>query len=368
MLVSGLVVGYWVLLFSLWQINFQAGKQQQNLPPGKENPLVSVCVAYRNEASHLPDLIQSLEKQDYAPKYWELILVNDHSDDSGPDWVEKYISSVSFSIRSYHLPHEKTGKKEAISMAISESNGEFIIGTDADCTMSPEWISRMVQLITVQNQDLVCGPVCIRAEGFWNSFQSLEFSSLVAVASAGIHLQKPNFCNAANLIFRKSAFIEMQEKRLDMGLPGGDDVFFMHQLHKQNKPIGFCMDPGARVITGGQKGWKNFENQRIRWASKTKAGLPGANLGLASIIWLFHGLFLVWLALGWWQDESDFLLILNAKILAETIFLLPFQWKKNGVKLLLMVMVSQLFYSLYVLYFGVRILVSSRFQWKGRQF
>ena len=54
-------------------------------------PLVSVVIAFRNEAKHLPFLLNALSNQDYPADCLEIILVNDHSEDHVEEIIKKYV-------------------------------------------------------------------------------------------------------------------------------------------------------------------------------------------------------------------------------------------------------------------------------------
>ena len=82
---------------------------------------------------------------------------------------------------------------------------------------------------------------------------------------------------------------------------------------------------------------------------------------------LFHLLFLTGLVALIITKHWNYLLVILAwKTISETLFLEPFLKKKgyreNSGKVWLM----QIPYSLYVLFFGVIVLFSSGYQWKGR--
>ena len=44
-------------------------------------PGVSIVIPFRNEANNLPDLLKSLEAQNYPKDQLEFILVDDHSEE-----------------------------------------------------------------------------------------------------------------------------------------------------------------------------------------------------------------------------------------------------------------------------------------------
>src|SRR3972149_10318722 len=51
---------------------------------------ISVIIAFRNEISNLPALLSALKEQEYPPILYEVILVNDHSDDGSDILVQDF--------------------------------------------------------------------------------------------------------------------------------------------------------------------------------------------------------------------------------------------------------------------------------------
>lgn len=367
--IGGLVlVAYALFLIWLTFQNEKIGKQQQNWPPLQNAPKVSICIAFRNEEKNLYTLLQSLTNQDYPTDRLEIILVNDHSEDGGPELINRWISKSKPEIHLFSLPKESLGKKEAIALAASVAVGEWLLFTDADCHPPSGWVTAMIRQAQESKSVLVCGPLHVLAKNTFQQFEALEFASLVAVAASGINLNRPNFCNAANLLIRKTEFLGAQLIRKDLGLPSGDDVFLLHLMHEAGKPISFCQSEKAQVQFEAHQNWRSLEHQRIRWAGKWKTGLKGSNSGLAILVWLFHFFFLIWVGFGLWFSPNSLLPGILVKVASELFFLLPFSGFNKKPNLIGKIFLIQIPYSLFVCYFGLRVLISDRYLWKGRQF
>ncbi len=67
-------------------------------------------------------------------------------------------------------------------------------------------------------------------DGFWNKLQQLEFSGLVIVGGGLIFAGYPTICNAANLAFRKSVFLEVGGFDDNLHLTSGDDELLMQKI------------------------------------------------------------------------------------------------------------------------------------------
>ncbi|MDZ7776590.1 MAG: glycosyltransferase family 2 protein [Bacteroidales bacterium] len=76
--------------------------------------------------------------------------------------------------------------------------------------------------------------------------------------------------NGANIAFLKKAFHDVGGYGGNEQYVSGDDVFLMMKLQKTygKQAITFLKDRDAIVKTAARETWKEFMEQRIRWASK----------------------------------------------------------------------------------------------------
>lgn len=239
--------------------------QQKN----SNDEFVSVIVPARNEAENIVECLNGLLNQNVPSEHFEVIVVNDRSEDNTRDLVhemaEKYSNLFLVDLQA------GSGKKAALTAGIKRSRGKIILTTDADCTHPSQWLSSMRSCFD-QRTGLVSGPVELKAKGKWMGyFQALEFMGLNAVGAASIESGHPNMCNGANLGFRKEAWNEVGGYSTHMDLPSGDDELLMHAIHSTgNWKIRYCFDASAIVRTGAQPDWASFRDQRIRWVSKSR--------------------------------------------------------------------------------------------------
>ena len=60
---------------------------------------VSVIIAVRNEEGNIDNLLESLIKQSYDPNLFDVIIVDDHSEDETTNIINKHIHDNIISIR-----------------------------------------------------------------------------------------------------------------------------------------------------------------------------------------------------------------------------------------------------------------------------
>jgi glycosyltransferase involved in cell wall biosynthesis len=85
-------------------------------------------VPFRNEAANLPLLLDSISKLHYPKERFEVILVDDESEEV----FSPHCSLFNIRIKNNRVSNSL---KDAISTAIPFVSSEWIITTDADCVV-----------------------------------------------------------------------------------------------------------------------------------------------------------------------------------------------------------------------------------------
>lgn len=247
---------------------------------------VSVLIPFRNEEDHLVKLIQSMALINYPEEHFEIIFINDGSNDNSCNIAEAFAKRSSFSVRLIHS--EEEGKKAAITLGVNQAKGDIIICTDADCTVQPAWISEMICKFEDPNLKMVLGPVSIAGKNnFWNIFQKIEFTSLIISSAGAVAIGQPVMANGANLAYRKNDFIKVDGYLGNEKISSGDDVFLMMKFSKffGKSSITFLKSKNAVVNTNPQLTLNGFLKQRIRWASKSALyGTSFSNITAFSVL------------------------------------------------------------------------------------
>ena len=88
---------------------------------------VSVIVAARNEEENIAHCIDAVLAQNYPSEMFELIIVDDHSEDSTFKIATEY-AKKSHQIKCVQLQADLIGKKQAVTHAISIARGNKLAG------------------------------------------------------------------------------------------------------------------------------------------------------------------------------------------------------------------------------------------------
>jgi len=236
-------------------------------------PFISIVIAVRNESTAIENLLKSLIQQHYPPNHFEVIIVDDHSDDNTVELINQFSNhNNTFCIKLFHA--NKRGKKAAIKQGINNAKHNLIVTTDGDCRMGNKWLSCLADYYEMKSPKLLAGPVVYsNNKGTLQQFFMLDFMSLVAAGAGSLGLGLPLMGNAANMVFTKQTYFEIESLQDGKAHASGDDVFLMQAISKKygSKEIHFIKNKLATVETAPPSNLKSFFSQRTRWASKAVA-------------------------------------------------------------------------------------------------
>jgi poly-beta-1,6-N-acetyl-D-glucosamine synthase len=361
---------YVVMMFSL---SAGLSRLKKNLPgtPDKEN--VSIIVAFRNEERHLRKLISSLKEMKTEYGRIEVILVNDHSDDSSATIVNELLHEKSdFNIRLINLATESgsEGKKKALKQGIEAATFDVLLFTDADCIVPPLWVETMMSFLK-ESVVMVCGPVrYLPSRGIWNFFFRTELFSLVLSGAGAFGIRRPVFCNGANFLIRKKAYLNIHNKMRGMSYASGDDVFLLHAILKEYGPQSahFAFSDECIVQTEAPAGVCQFIVQRMRWASKSIAYTNPFAIFMAVCVYLMCLTIIVLLIFGVFSNIALYagIFALLLKSLADAIVFIKGKKIHGQLWLPLISFPFQILYIPYVV-FVAPLSVLFRPVWKGRR-
>ncbi|MBI4947183.1 MAG: glycosyltransferase [Bacteroidetes bacterium] len=327
--------------------------------------LVSIILPVRDEEKNVLSILQSLSKQSYAKENFEIIVVDDFSNDNTSELVSQ---STVQNLKFIRLLHGQ-GKKKAIEEGIAQAKGTLIITTDADCEVGEKWLSTIVAFYEVFKPKMIVAPVLVKNEkGFQQIIQSQEMTVLTASAGASLFYNSPILCSGANLAYEKEAFLSVKGFEGVDATATGDDVFLMQKIHRKFPgEIKYLKSKEAIVFTHPEKTTSGALGQRKRWASKSFSYGFSPITAIAILVFLANFLILI----------SGILSVINIKF--ALIFVITFS-AKLIVDFMLLYSSSSFFGKrmcpvlfffsslLYLLYVSIIGLVSpfTTYTWKGR--
>lgn len=328
---------------------------------------ISVIIAARNESRSIPFLLNDLYQQDYPAEFFDIIIVDDHSDQRLSD-LEQLKAYPGENLIVLDLPENKEGKKQALLEGVKHSHSELVLFTDADCRIGPKWIQSFVQQYNLKSSTLLFGLVDYEhRSGFLHSFFRADLLSLVVSGAGTASMGFATICNGANIAIRRSVFLE-HAKDLKMHITTGDDVFLLHVAKdKYKRNISVIKNRTGIVTTKPPENIAEFFSQRARWASKGTAYKDPDTLSLALLVLLTN----FTLVLVFILCTSGIIHIWNAialyliKTIADSLILIAGFYYFGGKKTILLVPVYELIYPIYIL-IATLMGILHLFTWKNR--
>lgn len=326
----------------------------------------SVIVPARNEEKNIGSILNDLRNQNYPSSLYEIIVVDDHSNDNTADIVKafpniKLVQLSNLDINSY--------KKKAIEAGIMVATNEWIITTDADCRVTAEWLTTLSSFIDEKKPTLVAGPVYMHCDfSTLQRFQAIDFLILQGITGAAIHKNMHSMGNGANLAYRKDVFEKVNGFSGIDHIASGDDMLLLYKIWKlYPEKIAYLKSPECIVTTETEKTVKSFFQQRIRWASKAKKYQDKRIFPILLMVWLFNFSFFFLLFAGFW-NVIYWLLMLGMfilKIIVELPFIFSvtkFFGKESLVKSFILIQPLHIVYTVFSGLLGQ----FGKYEWKGR--
>jgi len=273
-----------------------------------ELPTVSLIVPAYNEAAVIDRCLTSIKAQDYPHEKFEIIVVDDGSDDGTPDKVEHHANGGTaengdtFRLRGQAIRvgpfrgtitlirRERGGKSQALNAGIEASSGEIVINIDSDVVLHPEAI-RNIAAAFVRDPEL--GALTGNIEIDWDVLETRDEAGRLVLDDDG-HIV-PRTLGTMERFLAKSQFLEFLSS-FDLGrrsqaitgtmftlagacsafrrdiLPCGpcysnttvsEDTCLTFELHRNDVKIGFAED--AKVYLEPVVNWDELYAQRARW-------------------------------------------------------------------------------------------------------
>jgi glycosyltransferase involved in cell wall biosynthesis len=239
----------------------------------------SIIVPFRNEAENLPVLLESFSKLNYPTDLFEVILVDDESEE------RLQIADYRLQITTINnIRVSSSPKKDAITTAMQIVKTNWVITTDADCVVPKNWLLALDNYIQLNHVSMIAGAVTYDCQNsFLHHFQQLDLVSLQGATIGSFGIKKGFMCNGANFAYTQSFFQKLNGFEGNGTIASGDDVFLLQKaLSQYPEKVAYLKSKNTIVTTKPVNDWKSLFYQRVRWASKTTSyqSAFGKRLGL----------------------------------------------------------------------------------------
>jgi len=139
---SALTIGYvyvgYPALLVVWAKVKTRRPQPQSAIRNPERPSVSIVIAARNEARHLPARIDNLLALDYPADRRQIVVVSDGSTDDTLAVLSRYRGVVTV------VDAPARGKAAALNLGVARATGELLVFADARQMFAPDAVRALV--------------------------------------------------------------------------------------------------------------------------------------------------------------------------------------------------------------------------------
>ncbi|HKZ66530.1 MAG TPA: glycosyltransferase [Chitinophagaceae bacterium] len=364
-IIISLFICYSILILYYWQ----SWKSIPDFIPSNQTPstFISIIIPARNEEENIGDLLKALQGQTYPRHLFEIIVVDDHSTDKTTAIVTHYSGVKLLQLKSDVI---NSYKKKAIETGITAASGELIVTTDADCIPSPAWLQTIASFKEKTNAGFIVAPVVFDCNSsIVQVFQAIDFMILQGITGSSVYKKMHSMCNGANLAYERQLFYDIDGFAGIDHIASGDDMLLMHKIAKKYPDrIHYLKSAEAMVSTQPMQTWKQFFNQRIRWASKAIHYDDKRIFWVLLLVYVFNLSFLGLLVAGFWNNNFWFLFLIAWVF--KTVVELPFFYslskffnKQWAIKYFFFFQPMHVFYTIISGLLGQ----FGRYEWKGRK-
>lgn len=322
---------------------------------------LTVIVPFRNEESRIVHLLNSLKKQTALP--FQYLFLNDHSIDKGVGQIYSMLEQQKVNYSILDLPEKYQGKKSAIRYAMKAVQTKYFLIQDADVELPATYFCNLKEL---PHADLYILPVAMKSKSVFQLFSVLDHLMINAV-NWSVSAFYPLTASGANLIVRKSTFMELTYSDYKEEFASGDDQFILRDFRTADKEILTIGSKRHTVLTESPGSFKELIDQRVRWAGKTaKVGdvldlfVGGLALMYSVSFFLFSLIFLV---------KGNFALagfVFGVKLGLDILFYSFYFIYQNRVHYLFLLPVMNIVFPLYAVMLAI-LVVFYKPKWKGRE-
>ena len=241
------------------------GEKQDTMPLR-----VSLIIPIHNESQRMERLLYSLLTQDHPA---EIIFVDDCSDDESPAMLSQFVNDAAErgmdNCRVITLT-ENPGpnrKQYALSVGIAEAHGDYLLFTDGDCEVPPDWIRAMARRMVDTTVGVVIGPVFKKkpGKGFFFLYQCYDHAIRYNYLAGSIGLGAAGGGFGNNIIVSKAALDSVGGYEAVPPSPTEDAALVSLIRSRGKYRVRAIALPDAAVETVAEATWSGFIGQTLRW-------------------------------------------------------------------------------------------------------
>lgn len=191
----------------------------------QNNIILSIIVPVYNVEKYIKQCLESIVSQNVDKDYYEVIVVNDGTQDTSMDIVYNYTSKCNMRV----LNQINQGLSVARNNGLSASSGRYVWFVDSDDWLLPNSIQTVLNEIDNSNSDVISSPLlCCREK---DSYQYVEFVPKDKILSGKGYLWKGYSKGASQRFIIKKQFLDINKVTFYPGILHEDGLFGNQMLY-----------------------------------------------------------------------------------------------------------------------------------------
>jgi 1,2-diacylglycerol 3-beta-glucosyltransferase len=331
-------------------------------------PLCTVLVCARDEERNIEKCLISLDALNYPNDRLEVLIVDDKSTDRTPEILEEWKKKMPNLqvLRTGEEVQNLKGKVNALTQGMDAAQGEFVMITDADSTVHPNWVREYLKFYS-EDTGMVASITLLDQKYYLDGVQSIDWSFLLGMAAASANINIPLSVIGNNISLRRAAYEDVGTYR-NIPFSVTEDYALFQAIWRKKRDDGtakwkvkFPVQNDLTVMSEPCPDFRSWWRQKHRWVKGGESlkfigyvifitGLLAQLAMVTAFIFLPFTAALATIAIKWAAD-----LLVIAPVLART----------RKLSLLKYFPVYEIYLALFV--FSMPIMMSQKnVKWKGR--
>ncbi len=221
----------------------------------------SIIVAVYNRLQEVKELLVSAENMKFSRDEFEILFVDDGSNDGFKEFIQNYNSGSNLNIRAVY--QENAGPGAARNYGMDIARGNYFIFVDSDCMFPPQWLGEIDLSVKENNWDAFGGPDTYH-ESFSPLLKAINYSMTSIVGTGGTRGHKKGIGKFYPRSFNMGIRRKVYEKVGKMGgLRHGQDMDYSQRIFDAGFKVGLI--PDAYIYHKRRTDLAKFYRQIFNW-------------------------------------------------------------------------------------------------------
>lgn len=326
---------------------------------------VTVLVSARNEEQDLPRCLDAILAIDYPKDKLQVVLVNDFSTDSTGELMERVAREHAHVVVLHSEampPNGLEAKGRGIAHGFTRATGEWVIITDADATVHPQWVRHTLGQVTPET-GMAGGSLVVRADSWLGVIERVSwgFVQMFNMGMAGWGV--PFVCLGPNMAIRRSVYEEAGGLQ-NVHFKVAEDLALFKMVADRKMKVDCYMDEETTATLAPVPSLKHLVSQQRRWFGGGIAHDWFYMIILFLAFWWGFGL-MMYISLGWLISWKAWLVFILGKAATEAFFFAQQRRRMRLDKHMRYVWVLEFYHLFIIVLLPASFLFTRKVKWMG---